>query len=525
MKNQNLLLLLCFSLVWVTTACRDALKDFDKIGDPSDLRYIAITNAREGEGVSTAAPTVQTGGLVPEFEIVSVRKGDGALLEGVQLGYFSVGTSSTVNISVDPPEDIVDENGNRITSVEALNLGKNGVISVASGHDLSPDDYYFTIRVKTSVGDISYSTVFEDAFHLRINPLLPGLIVYAPKNQNLVYGETGGKTHAPIVPNGNPAIHFALGNHTDKLAIDSETGEISLASRYVYTERETLQPIIHVVSDINGEVAIFENVVTVVITDTPETMPIESIYFFYPTLNTTTANPLGGDGYTVQTLDKGNSQQIWGVATANSTYNAKLFKKPDDRPETNTAQTILETITAGTSGSTNGITKGPFNTWMVTTTQDLTPFQYGYDLSFSFYYLLTYWQAMSDGTIPIDFEVYISTDYTGGDLQDAQGNWLNGTWTKVNAAIRSSQSTSLTGETWGSETVGLTTGQVTNTHWLRCTYDISPEQISPHFTVAFRLTSLFEGALSNNGTTAGTEQGRGGRHYLTDFHYKAEESN
>lgn len=527
MKNQNLLLLLCGILIWVTTACRDALKDFNKIGNPSDLRYVAITDAREGESVSTAAPTVETGGLVPEFEIVSVRKGDGSLLGDAQLNYFSVGTASTVNIPiVDPPEDVVDENGNPVTKVEVYNLGSNGVISVAHGNDLLPDDYYFTIRVTTTAGETQYSTVFEDAFHLRVNPLLPSLIVYAPKNQNLVYGDSDGKTKAPIVPNGNPAIHFALGDHTDKLNIDAETGEISLASGYVYTERESLKPIIHVVSDISGEIAVFKDVVTVVITDTPETMPIETIYFFYPTLNTNSASPLGGDGYTVQTLDKGNSTRIWGASTANSSYNATLFEKPDFRPETNTAQTILETITAGQGGSINGITKGPFNTWMVTTTQDLTPFQYGYDLSFSFYYLLTFWQAMSDGTIPIDFEVYISTDYTGGDLQDAQGNWLNGTWTKVNAALRSSQSTSLTGVTWGGETVGMpVTGQVTNTHWLQCTYDISPEQISSHFTVAFRLTSLFEGNLSNNGATAGTEQGRGGRHYLTDFHYKAEESN
>ncbi len=522
MKNQNLLLLLCFSLVWVTTACRDALKDFNQIGNPSDLRYIAIMDAREGAGVITVAPTVETGGLIPRFEIISVRRGDGSMLDEAALNYFSVGAASTVNIPItNPPEDVVDENGNPVTVVVAHNPRSNGVISVAPGNDLSPDDYYFTVRVTTIAEETQYSTVFEDAFHLRVNPLLPSLVVYAPKNQNLVYGDASGKTKAPIVPNGNPEIHFALGDQTDKLNIDAETGEISLASGYVYTEKETLKPIIHVVSDISGEIAVFEDVVTVVITDTPETMPIETIYFFYPTLNTSTAKPLGGDGYTVQTFDQGSAQRIWGAGTANSTYNASLFKKPDFRPVANTGQTMLETIT----GASSGITKGPFNTLMVTTTQDLTPFQYGYDLSFSFYYLTTFWQAMSDGTIPIEFEVFISTDYAGGDFQDAQGNWLNGTWTKVNATLRSRQSTSLTGENWGEETVGLTTGQATNTHWLQCTYDISPEQISSHFTVAFRLTSNFEGDLSNNGSTAGTEQGRGGRHYLTDFHYKAEESN
>lgn len=535
MKNKKLFLGLLCCLALTAITCRDSLREIGKVGNPSQLTYLPVMDAREGVGVSTVRPTVNTGGLLPEFEIVSVRTEDGAPMDASLMQYISIAGTIPVDISVNPPEHIVDEEGNRITSVTAVNSANNGVISVAFGHTLPPGDYYFTIRVSTQDGDVHYSAVFDDAFHLRINPLLPDRMIYSPKNQNLVYGDPDGKTSAPIVPGGNPDISFALGNYLDKLVIDGTTGEISLAPGYVYSGRESLDMTVHAVSNISGEVVAFEEVLTIVITDTPEEMPLETIYFFYPTLNTSVANPSGGNGFTVQSVKAGVAPRIWGFAN-NSAGTALVA--PEERPAGNTGQTILMTQTQlpGTPATTQ-----PVSLWLVTSTQDLTPFQYGQKLSFHYYYQGAYVNYLSDGRTPTDLEVYISMDYTGGDIQDADGNWLNGTWVKVNEEVRCRLSLGVSGAIsigapWGPEFIGTpypgdqngadpdgrkTPGTTYYNKWLQCAYDISVDKISPTFTVAFKVASYFEGEIQFNGTPPG----RGGTYFLSDFHYKAVESN
>ncbi len=532
-KKLFLGLLCCLALTAIT--CRDSLKEINKIGNPSQLTYLPVMDGREGVEVITARPTVQTGGLLPEFEIVSARTEDGTLIDASLLQYVSIARTTQVGISVDPPDDIVDEDGNKITSVQAVNSANNGVITVASGHTLPVGDYYFTVKVNTQNGGVHYSTVFDDAFHLRVNPLLPDRMIYSPKNQNLVYGDPDAKTNAPIVPGGNPDIRFALGNHSEKLIIDELTGEISLAPGYVYSDRESLEMTVHAISNISGEVVIFEKVLTIVITDEPEEMSLETIYFFYPTLNTSTANPSGGSGFTVQAVVAGLAPRIWGFANNSAGTN---FVAPEERPAGNTGQTILmaQTQQAGSPPKTQ-----PVNLWLVTSTQDLTPFQYGQKLSFHYYYNGAYVNYLSDGRTPTDLEVYISTDYTGGDIQDTDGNWLNGTWVKVNQDVRCRLSLGVsggnsTGAPWGPEFIGTpypgnqdgadpdgrkTPGTTYYGKWLQCSYDISVDKISPTFTVAFKVASYFEGELTNNAASPG----RGGTYFLSDFYYKAVESN
>src|SRR5690606_6802647 len=226
-------------------------------------------------------PTVQTGGLTPKFELISITKEDGTLLDESYLQYVTIGKSSLVDIPVDPDLGLVDENGNPLESVSGVNTAANGVIYIAAGNNFSVGDYYFNIKVTTTYEGKEYSTVFDKAFHLHIAPLLPTNLIYSPKNQNLVYGDPNDKTSAPIMPNANPEVYFELANYTNKLTIDRQTGVISLAPNYVYTERETLNPTIKVVSNISGEVVSFENKLTTIITDQPEEMPVETIYTFY----------------------------------------------------------------------------------------------------------------------------------------------------------------------------------------------------------------------------------------------------
>lgn len=531
MENKTSLLLLFCCLAGVS--CKDSLKPDLTAGKPTDLRYVSIANAREGAAVVTAPPTVQTGGLVPKFELIGIDRGDGTPLDASYLAYVNIGGSSIQDIPIDPDLGYVDENGDPLTVVSATNTARNGIITIASGHNFTAGDYYFHIKVSTESGGVSNETVFENAFHLNIGPRLPTNLVYTPKNQNLVYGNPGSKTTAPLMPNANPDVSFELGTHSDKLVIDQETGAVSLAPGYAYSGYDTLTPVIRVVSNISGEVTLFENRLTTIVTDKPEEMPVETIYFFYPTLRTSGSRPTGGEGFTVQVVEPGVGPDIWGVM---NNSNGRYFTAPPERPKENTAQTVLETETHNSSQVTL-----PTTSWMVTTTQDLTPFQYGYKLSFHYYYMPAFQTYMADGRTPTDLEVYISTDYTGGDIQDAEGNWLNGTWTQVNDVMRCqrAQGTVITGQSsgapWGPEFIGTpypgnqsgpdpdgrkrpSLGTFYNI-WVKCTYDIPVSQISPNVTVAFKIASYFDGALQNNASAPG----RGGIYFLTDFHYKAVE--
>jgi hypothetical protein len=176
---------------------------------------------------------------------------------------------------------------------------------------------------------------------------------------------------------------------------------------------------------------------------------------------------------------------------------------------------------------------------MIATTQDLTPFQYGFKLSFTYHYMPAFQIYMADGRTPVDLEVYISTNYKGGDIQDASGKWLNGEWTKVNNAMRCNRSEGLsgansTGAPWGTQFIGTpypgdqkgldpdgrkNPSTTFYNKWVRCTYDIPVSQISKTYTVAFKVASYFQGSLLNNTTVPG----RGGSFYFSDLYFKASE--
>lgn len=531
MKNKQLLLFLSYILVLAGCEDDSFTPELGEVYDPTELHYVEIMDAREGANIITAPPTVQTGGLIPEFEIVQVRKKEGGVLDDSQMQFISIGNSTVEDVALDPDAGKLDENGNPLDSIRIINSAENGVISISPGHTLSVGDYYFSVQVNTASDGTEYSTIFEDAFHLHIAPLLPNNLIYTPKTQNLVYADAESKTSAPLVPDANPAITFELEDYTDKLSIDAETGEISIAPDYNYVEYDTLYPTIRVVSKISEEVTLFEDKLTAIITDTPQEMPLETIYFFYPTLNANGSFPSGGEGFSVQVDIPGNGQDIWGVV---DNSNGKFLEAPEERPLENTSQTVLETQTNG------GSVTQPTSSWMVTTTQDLTLFQYGYDLSFNYYYQPAFQRYMEDGRTPADLEVYISTDYTGGDIQDAEGNWLNGTWTQVNESIvsRRSEGTSngrSSGAPWGPEFIGTpypgdqkgpdpdgrkTPGTSFYGKWVKCSYSIDASQISPNFTVAFKVATYFEGELLFNDEVPG----RGGIFFLSDFNYKGVES-
>jgi hypothetical protein len=499
---------------------------------PTDLKYMDIMGAREGKGITTTAPSVDTGRLIPVFEIVNITKTDGTVLDASYLKFVSIGQSKEIVRPIDPALIVNDANGNPITTVTSYDTSKNGIISIADGNNFTYGDYFFTIKVSTKSKDIEYSTVFDKAFKLNVGPLLPSILIYSPKNQNLVFGTAATKTNKPIVPNSNPEIKFELGSNTDKLVIDAATGVVSLAPTYVYVAQESISPTVNVVSKISGEVVRFTNMLTLIISNTPVAVPLESIYFFYPTLKTLGSYPTGGDGYQVQVDIPGNGEDIWGQID-NSAANA--LSLPPERPTKNAGQqTVIE------NQMFTGSTSTPTSSWMVTTTQDLTPFQFGYKLSFNYYYMPAYQTYMADGRTPADMEVFISTNYTGGDIQDATGKFINGTWTKVNSSVKCQRSENVDGTgksfgaPYGTEFIGTPypgdqrgadpdgrkkPGVTFYNRWVKCTYDIPVSQISKNYTVAFKATTYFEGSLLNNTT----KPGRSGTFFVSDFNYKATE--
>lgn len=522
--SNNRILLIFISFLFLISCDENSFVERGNVSqNPFNLKYMEIKNAREGKGVTTTAPTIDSNGVIPVYELVSIKTGDGTLLDESYSQYVSIGGTTIKEVN------ILDVGGNVVGTGKTYNTSQNGIITISDGNKFTVGDYYFTLRATIESNGKQFSTVFENALHLNVGPLLPSILIFSPKNQNLVFG-ANSKTTVPIVPNSNLERKFELGSDSDKLVIDQETGVISISPSYQFTTNETLKPIIKVVSKISGEVSTFTNVISIIISDVPVVVPIESILFFYPTLKTSGSFPTGGEGFSVQVDVPGNGEDIWGVVD-NSAGTA--LGKPTERPVTNTAQTVLETQTF------TGSTTTPTSSWMVTTTQDLTPFQFGFKLSFNYYYMPAYQTYMADGRTPTDIEVYISTDYTGGDIQDATGKWLNGTWTKVNNNIKCNRSLGVssgisTGAPWGPEFLGTPypgdqngsdpdgrkmPGTTFYNKWVKCSYDIPVSQISKNYTVAFKVNSYFQGSLLNNTTVPG----RGGSFFLSDFYFKASE--
>lgn len=519
-------LLLFFTVLLLGACVEDTFVGADGFnGKPSNLKYMEIKNAREAKTIISGTPTISVGNLIPFYEIVSGFDKAGTQLDDSFMKFVTISNPEPIEWNV--------SNGDNNNSGINYDLSKAGAITIADGHKFTVGSYYFTVKVTTKVKEQALSTTFDKVFHLQVEPLLPTNIVYQLKSQNLVYGDPSSKTNAPQIPVGNKDVSFSLADNSDKLAIDAATGIISLQPSYEYTGREIIRPTIDVTSNISGETVSFANSLIVIITNAPEEMPRETIYFFYPTLETPGAFPTGGDGFTVNVVAKGVSQRIWGLRTNSA---AIALVPPAERPASNKKQVILETLTHNAKAFTQ-----PTSAWCITTTQDLSIYNLGYELKFGYYYMPGFQSYMADGRTPTDLEVYISTDYNGGPIQTTGDNWTgNGTWTKINQDIScrislgkapdgKSDGTDLGEAFIGTPYPGDQKGEDPDGRkdlnrnvygkWVKCSYDITQYKECKSFTVAFKVNSYFYGELANTVAVPG----RGGAYFLSDFHYMAKE--
>lgn len=531
---KKLLTLLIVLVAALATGCMEDTFS-ESSGDyapPSGLKYMDVTNGREGKLIVSGVPSVSTGNLIPTFEIVGGFDANGNPLDASYMDYVSIANPATAQWNLrDKNEYPLDADGNPYTGGTNVNLLNAGVITIAEGNPFTVGDYTFSVRVSTQADGKTYATLFDPAFRITIEPLLPPFLLYQLKTQNLIWGDSDSKTVTPLIPIGNQDVSFELADNTDKLQIDPQTGSVSLSPAYQFTARETIYPTVRVVSNISGESVSFGSSLVVIVTDTPEQMPVESVHFFYPTLFTTGKHPTGGDGFTVQTPVKGLADQLWGPV-ANT--EGRTFETPEERPETNTNQLIIESAVNSISGA-NSAWSEPVNCWLIMQTQDFTPYRTGYSLHMEYYYKGYFQNYMSDGRSPTLLEVYLSTDYTGGDIQHVDGTWTgNGTWTQINPIInwrRGTQTgpsygavvyvgTPYPGDQSGEDPDGVKTPDFQTTRrWLKCFLDITEYKDCKTFTVAFKIASYFTGTLKNNAEAPG----RAGRYWITDFHYTATE--
>ena len=454
-------------------------------GKPTDLLYADILNAREFSKLKSGVPHLDTNGLVPTYLILSGKNGDGETLDATSMNFVSIDNVDLTN--------------------EKTDYSTAGRIQIADGNNFGLGDYYFTIKVSTELDGKIFETTFDDVFHIQVGPQLVKDLLFSPIAQNLVVG-TDKTTTKPYLITGNPDVTFSLTSHADILQINSQTGIISLADNYTITENETLYPSIEVTSNLSQETTSFQgdSFLMIVISNEPVELPKKTIYFFYPTLQA--ENTLYGYKKDIITPGAVPYAKTW-LQSGPSNIAAA------ERPENVIGAKSLMTNIYIKSMST------PHESDVIMNTQDLTKYSLGYDVSTVFYIKNRYVVYLKDGRTPTDLEVYYSTDY--------EGNNSKATWIQINDQLScqiQGKTTSFIGTPYPGNNKGIDPDNKKNptnhadSKWVKCTFDLNDFKSEKNFTLKFKFASYFDTDLSYS-----KKEGRGGRFYISDVHFKASE--
>ena len=452
-------------------------------GNPADLLYADILNAREFSKLKSGIPHVDTNNLVPTYEIISGKDGDGELLDET---FMSAVTIDNVDVTA-----------------EELDYSTAGRIIIADANKFGPGEYYFTIKVSTELNGKNFETTFDDVFHIQVGPQLVKDLLYSPIAQNLIAG-TDKTTTKPYLLSGNADVTFALTSHVDTLQINPATGVIALVDGYTVTENETLFPTVQVTSNISEETTEFQggSFLMIVISNEPVDLPRQTIFFFYPTLQA--ENTLYGYKKDIITEGTITYAKTW---VQNNPSPIAL----DERPASASGAKSLMT------NSVIGGWSAPHESDVIINSQDLTKYSLGYDVSTVFYTKNQYVEYLVDGSKPTDLEIYYSLDY--------DGNNNNATWIQINDQIKCKINNA------GDEFVGTVypgdqnkadpdggkdVSQNGDSKWVRNEFDLNNFKSEKNFTLKFKYASYFTDPIK--GAT-----GRGGRYYISDVHFKASE--
>lgn len=474
---------------------------------PTNLVYSSISNAREFSLIQIPPPAVNTDGLIPFFEIVSVTDQSDTVLDESFLSSVTINNPEEITIELEE-EDYFRRNGQLVTSITTFDASNAGSITIDDGNNFGVGQYLFDIRVSVSNDEGTESAIFEDALIIGVGPELVGTLLYSPISQNLIVG-TGNTTTEPFIISGNTDVTFSLLTDDDKLDINPANGVITLDASYSTIENDTILPTISVTSNISGESTEFqgEGFLFLVASTEPVDLPLRTNFFFYPTLEANNA----AFGYSTNVIEPGRvlPERIWEQANP-----SPLAAMEEGLPEIPGKRRIQTNAVVG------GISE-PHISDVIINSQDLSGFSVGFDLSFVYYYQNRFVEYLEDGRTPSDLEVFISTDFTG-NVEDA-------TWTQVNDQI-SCQINDLTMTPFiGTPYPGDQTGpdpdnrknpdQNADGRWVRGELDLNSFSTEQNFTVRFRFNSFFTGQL-NNGPDG---VGRVGRYLISDVHFRATE--
>ena len=476
---------------------------------PTDLKYASVVSAREFGIVITAPPTYNSYGAVPFFEIIAIRDKDGANVNQTVVDqYFSVLNATEETVTVE-----VDNSPNKQYSV--LNTDDIGRIRIDNGNPLSEGTYYFDIKMTSTFDNQVFESTFEDVFELYLGPALASGVLYIPGGQNLLTSGGNNQTTEPIVFGANPDFRFELADNQDKFSIDSSTGVITLKSGYSPSaEPEIVSPTINLISNITEEVVSFSDVISIYISNNPVNIPKQTIQLFYPTFEFENTS----FGFRIHDVNNSGGASWRRLAPAPGSIVG------DDRQVENVNQKRLE-INLVSPSPGNQL---PHESWAIMNSQDLTAYQFGFDVEAEFFSENRFVEYLStDGSSPSFLTVYVSTDYFG--------DFDNATWTEVTDQL---ESNILSGGSFvnGNEFTGYPYPGDQNLRdfpnpdglkdptknaddqWVRSTFNMADYIGMSNVTVAFRVHTTFTGSISYS-----FPFDRSGRYIISDFNITAYE--
>jgi hypothetical protein len=504
---------LTFVLAMTFIGCQeDSFVEIDNLyvpQAPTGLKYASVVSAREFAVLNSAPPTYNSYGAVPVFEIVAVTDADGNPLDQSIIDtYFSIlnATEKTINIEKD--------NGTT-TQYTVLDTDNIGQIRIDNNNPLAEGTYFFDVKLTSTFEDQVFESVFENVFELYMGPALASGVLYIPGGQNLLTSGGDNQTTEPIVFGANPDFRFELADNTDKFSIDSSTGVITLNSGYSPSaEPEIVSPTINLISNISEEVVSFSDVVSIYISNSPVDIPKQTIQLFYPTFEFENTS----FGFRIHEVDNSGGASWARLAPAPGSLVG------DDRPIENVNQKRLEiNLVKPSPGS-----QLPHESWAIMNSQDLTAYQYGFDVEAEFFSENRFVEYLgTDGSAPSFLKVYVSTDYLG--------DFDNATWIEVTDQLESNivsggafvDGNEFTGYPYpGDQNLrgfpnpgGLKdSSKNADDKWVRSTFNMVDYIGMGNVTVAFRIHTNFQDAISYS-----FPFGRSGRYLISDFNITAYE--
>ena len=493
-----------------------------EMAQPKDLRYATLIKAYEKGAIVSNSPTVETGGLIPEFEIVAGYDGDGNQLDDSYMDY----------VSIDNPYNVALED------TVVLNYRNAGRVEIKSGHPFvfQGGEYSFDIAVKTVLNEQEYTTVFKNAFKFSCLPNLPSKILFVPMGQNLIVGDDAHQsTKEPSIGMEKANYRFSLASCTDVFDINPETGVISLKPGVTVTEPTTYHPSIQIQCVASEETKLFEGsetLLTVVVSNEKVEMPLQKNFFFKPIFGTDVAD------YKTIIITAGNATSIW---TSRSADISAI--KPNYPLESASMPTVQITIT-GTDK-----TSKKHESWFILKSQDLSSFSYGFDLKAEFWLSTNYVTYDFNTGLPCStLTPMISTtfDFDSNQIDETQWQDISGSLVyniyNQNGTLKTASKDMIPGVMPypGDQKVLTATSAdgvtaVDNYQefknpiyswklplWMKCELDLTPYKDMKNVTIAFRAKcdKDYENITNIDKTT--TFQ-RGGTYYLDGVVYTAQE--